>query len=189
VERCRAGDELAWEAFVREFQRRVYSIASSYVHNVDDARDVAQDIFVRLYEKRRLWPAADIFVPWLIRTSRNVCVDHLRKVGARPAAAESSEELLAMLPSGDRDPESRWEAGSARDAVWRALRRLTSLNREIIVLRDIQGLSLEEVASVLKVPIGTIKSRSNRARLDLARKLADLGWRRDSAGVNRSAGL
>lgn len=177
VERCRTGDELAWEAFVRQFQGKVFAIACSYTNNRDDARDIAQDIFVRLYEKRRLWPAPDVFVPWMIRTARNLCVDHLRKVKARPVAGDDSEEMLELLASSDRTPEEQAGAGATKRAVWRALGRLTALSREIIVLRDIHGLSLEEVAELLKIPIGTIKSRSNRARLELARKLVDLGVR------------
>jgi RNA polymerase sigma-70 factor (ECF subfamily) len=177
VDRCRAGDELAWEAFVRQFQGRVYAVACSYAATREEARDVAQEVFVRLYEKRRLWPPADDFLPWMFRTARNLCVDQLRRVKARPSGVDQSDEVLAMLPSSDRDPESRSEAASAREAVWRGLRRLTAISREIIVLRDIQGLSLEEVAAVLKIPTGTIKSRSNRARLELARVLSELGLR------------
>jgi RNA polymerase sigma-70 factor, ECF subfamily len=177
VDRCRAGDELAWEAFVRQFQGRLYAVASSYVATREEARDVAQEIFIRLYEKRRLWPPADDFLPWMFRTARNLCIDHLRRVKARPSGVDLSEEVLTMLPSDDRNPESRSEAASAREAVWRGLKRLTAISREIIVLRDIQGLSLEEVATVLKIPTGTIKSRSNRARLELARVLSELGLR------------
>jgi RNA polymerase sigma-70 factor (ECF subfamily) len=177
VDRCRAGDELAWEAFVRQFQGRLYAVASSYMATREEARDVAQEIFVRLYEKRRLWPPAGDFLPWMFRTARNLCIDQLRRVKARPAGVDLSEEVLTALPGGDRDPESRSEASSAREAVWRGLRRLTSISREVIVLRDIQGLSLEEVSAVLKVPTGTIKSRSNRARLELARVLGELGLR------------
>jgi len=180
VDRCRAGDELAWEAFVRQFQGRIFAIACSYAHTREDGRDLAQDIFVRLYEKRRLWPPADVFVPWMIRTARNLAVDHVRRVKARPVGSDMSEDVLEVLESRDRNPEERWVASSAKDMVWRALRRVTALNREIIVLRDIQGLSLEEVASLLRIPIGTIKSRSNRARLELARKLVDLGARPES---------
>ena len=177
VERCRAGDELAWEAFVRQFQGRLYSVACSYVSSREEARDVAQEVFVRLYEKRRLWPPAVDFLPWMFRTARNLCIDHLRRTKARPAGVDLSEELLANLASEERDPEARTAASSARAAVWRGLRQLTAISREILVLRDIQGLSLEEVAAVLKIPTGTIKSRSNRARLELARVLTELGIR------------
>jgi RNA polymerase sigma-70 factor (ECF subfamily) len=176
VERCRAGDELAWEAFVRQFQGRIYAIACAYVARREDARDLAQDVFVRLYEKRRLWPAADGFVPWMIRTARNLCVDHVRMVKARPLAVDGSEAILQGMAGEGRSPEDEWAASRRKALVWRTLGQLTELNREIILLRDIQGLSLDEVASVLKIPIGTIKSRSNRARLELARKLGEAGF-------------
>jgi RNA polymerase sigma-70 factor, ECF subfamily len=177
VDRCRAGDELAWEAFVRQFQGKVYSVACSYAGSREEARDVAQEIFVRLFEKRRLWPPAGDFLPWMFRTARNLCIDQLRRAKARPSGVDASEELLGAFASGDRDPESVSEAVSAREAVWRGLKRLTAISREIILLRDIQGLSLEEVAEVLKIPTGTIKSRSNRARIELARVLTELGLR------------
>lgn len=177
VDRCRAGDELAWEAFVRQFQRRLFAVACSYAASREEARDVAQEIFIRLYEKRALWPPADDFLPWMFRTARNLCIDSLRRVKARPAGVDASEELLSALPSDARDPESQTAAAGARAAVWRGLRRLTAISREIIVLRDIQGLSLEEVASVLEIPTGTIKSRSNRARIELAKVLTEMGIR------------
>jgi RNA polymerase sigma-70 factor (ECF subfamily) len=183
VDRCRAGDELAWEAFVRQFQGRIFAIACSYTRTREDGRDLAQDIFVRCYEKRRLWPQADIFVPWMIRTARNLCIDHVRRARSRPTGIDISEEVLERTETADRNPEERWTANAAKKMVWRALQRVTALNREIIVLRDIQGLSLEEVASLLKIPIGTIKSRSNRARLELARKLIDLGARPDGGSL------
>lgn len=175
VDRCRAGDQLAWEAFVRQFQGRLFALACSYVATREEARDLAQDIFVRLYEKRRLWPPSGDFLPWMFRTARNLSIDHLRRVKARPSGVDLSEDLLENLASADRDPEARSEASSAREVVWRGLKRLTAISREIIVLRDIQGLSLEEVAAILKIPTGTIKSRSNRARLELARVLTELG--------------
>lgn len=177
VNRCRAGDELAWEAFVRQFQGRVFAVACSYVSSREEARDVAQEIFVRLYEKRRLWPPAEEFLPWMFRTARNLCIDSLRRAKVRPSGVDLSDDLIGQMATPERDPESQTAAASARDAVWRGLRRLTAISREIIVLRDIQGLSIEEVASALKVPVGTIKSRSNRARLELARVLTELGIR------------
>lgn len=174
IERCKAGDELAWEAFVRQFQRRVYSLAGSYARCSDDARDMAQEIFVRLYEKRRAWPEAGMFLPWMIRTARNLCIDLIRKAQVRPSAADSSEDDLARLTAQTPDPEDDFHLGARKALVWRAVRSLTALNREMVVLKEIQGLSLEEVASLLKVPIGTVKSRSNRARLELAQKVLEL---------------
>jgi len=185
IGRCKAGDGLAWEAFVRQFQGRVYSLASSYARTREDARDMAQEIFVRLYEKRQAWPEDEGFVPWMIRTARNLCIDLIRKAQVRPSAADSSEEDLARLTATTENPENLCHLGARKALLWRAVRSLTALNREIIVLRDIQGLSLEEVSALLGIPIGTVKSRSNRARLELAQKVLALGGHeaRPDAGV------
>lgn len=169
--RCLAGDELAWEAFVRRFQGRIYSIAYSYSGNPDDARDLAQDIFVRLYSSRRQWAAAEGFVPWLVATSRNLSVDFLRRRRARTVATEVGLDAAAELTGGSLDPEAQVGANRRRSLVWQALRRLTHISRETIILRDIQGLSLEEVATTLRVPIGTVKSRTSRARIELAQQV------------------
>jgi len=174
IARCKAGDELAWEAFVRQYQGRVYSLAGSYARSSEDARDMAQEIFVRLYEKRHAWPEGETFVPWMIRTARNLCIDLIRKAQVRPSAADSSEDDLARLTSSTVSPEDDFHLGARKSLLWRAIRSLTALNREMVVLKEIQGLSLEEVASLLKVPIGTVKSRSNRARLELAEKVLEM---------------
>jgi RNA polymerase sigma-70 factor (ECF subfamily) len=168
---CHAGDELAWEAFVRRFQGRVYSIAYSYTGNPDDAKDLAQDIFVRLFSSRRQWAAAGGFVPWLVTTSRNLAVDFLRRRRARTSATEVGLDAAAELSGVGLDPEAQVIANRRRSLVWRALRRLTDISRETIILRDIQGLSLEEVATALRIPIGTAKSRTSRARVELAQQV------------------
>jgi RNA polymerase sigma-70 factor, ECF subfamily len=174
LDRCRSGDELAWEAFVRQFQARVYGIAYHYVGNMDEARDVAQEIFVHLYEKRRIWAEPSRFVPWLVCTARNGCIDHIRRRKARPPAFDVPADEAWDLASEGGSPEELAIAKSRRGLVHRALRALTALNREVILLKDIQGLSLEEIASQLGAPIGTIKSRLNRARIELAEKVLAL---------------
>ena len=172
--RCHAGDELAWEAFVRRFQGRIYSIAYAYTGNPDDARDLAQDIFVRLYSNRRQWAMADRFVPWLIVIARNLSVDFLRRRRARTSATEVGLEAAAELAGRSPDPEAQVTANRRRSLVWQALRRLTHISRETLVLRDIQGLSLQEVATTLRIPVGTAKSRASRARTELAQQVLAL---------------
>ena len=174
LERCRQGDDLAWEAFVRQFERRIYSIASGYASGPEEARDWAQDIFVRLYETRGRWAPPEAFVPWLVRVARNVCLDQLRRKKARPPAEDVQADEMWDLAATDADPEAALEVVGKQRLVWRALQSLGHLSREIIQLKDIQGLSLEEVAGMLGVPIGTVKSRSNRARLELAERVLDV---------------
>jgi len=172
--RCHAGDELAWEALVRRYQGRVYSIAYAYTGHADDARDLAQDIFVRIYATRRRWPVAEGFVPWLVTTSRHLAVDYLRRRKARTRATEVGLDAAAEASSVGATPEEQAIATHRRSLVWQALRRLTHVSRETIVLREIQGLSLEEVAAALRIPVGTAKSRTSRARVELARHVLAL---------------
>jgi RNA polymerase sigma-70 factor, ECF subfamily len=173
--RCRAGDALAWEALVRQFQSRVYGIAYHYVGNAEDARDLAQEIFLRVFENLSACSDARMFLPWIIRISRNACIDHLRKKKARSDGKGVALETIADLPSGGATPEQQWADSSRKRLIYRALKELTGLNQEIIILKEIQGMHLEEIASMLEVPLGTIKSRSNRARIELARKVLALG--------------
>jgi RNA polymerase sigma-70 factor (ECF subfamily) len=174
LRRCCSGDELAWEALVRQFQGRIYGIAYHYVGNAEDARDLAQEVFVRIYQNLTVCPDEERFLPWIIRITRNICIDHLRRKNVRPPMQDvAAEDLRSLRASGD-DPWQLYVEDSRKRLVHRALQEMTELNREIILLRDIQGLPLEEIASQLQVPVGTVKSRSNRARIELARRLAFL---------------
>jgi RNA polymerase sigma-70 factor (ECF subfamily) len=174
LDRCRQGDNLAWEALVRQFERRVYSIASGYAASPDEARDLSQDIFVRLYETRGRWVDASVFVPWVVRVARNVCLDHLRRKKARPPAEDIQADEMWDLASPGAGPDAELQTARRQRLVWRAMQSLGQLSREVIQLKEIQGLSLQQVAAVLHVPVGTVKSRSNRARLELAERVLSL---------------
>ena len=174
LERCRQGDELAWEAFVRQYQRRIYSLATCYAVDADDARDLAQEVFVRLFRTRKQWVEAAAFMPWMIRVARNVCLDRVRARKARPPASDVPAEELATLAATSGNPDEEYGVAARRRLFYRALQKLTSISREIILLKDIQGLQLEEIAAMLHIPLGTAKSRSNRARLELARSVLAL---------------
>jgi RNA polymerase sigma-70 factor, ECF subfamily len=183
LERCRQGDDLAWEAFVRQFERRIYSICTGYASGPEEARDWSQDVFVRLYETRGRWAPAEAFVPWLVRVARNMCLDQLRRKKARPPAEDVQADEMWDLAAADASPEAALETTVKQRLVWRALQSLGHLSREIIQLKEIQELSLAEVASILRVPIGTVKSRSNRARLELAEHVLALESARHHGGA------
>ena len=174
LERCRQGDDLAWEALVRLFQARVYAVASSYMRNAEEARDVAQEIFVRVYERVESFHEDRAFLPWILRVSRNVCIDALRRQKARPRATDVLSEETVQVASAGPTPEETTASGSARDLLYRAMDRMSDSDREILMLKEIQGLKVEEIANLLKIPIGTVKSRCNRARLDLAMRVRRL---------------
>ena len=170
VERCRQGDDLAWEALVRRWQGRVYGLAWHYLGNAEDARDAAQEAFVRVYRQLDSFDG-DRFQAWLLRITRNLCLDQLRRRKTRPPLEElrAADEDDAAPTDAAPSPEQAWLSGARRRVVHEALRRLNGPNREVILLKDIQGLKLGEIAGMLGLPIGTVKSRAHRARLELAR--------------------
>jgi RNA polymerase sigma-70 factor (ECF subfamily) len=172
---CRAGDELAWEAFVRRFQGRIFGLACVYVDDRDEAADLAQEIFIRLYERRARWPPDDEFLPWMFEVARNRAVDFLRRRKARrpPVSVPADGSLIVADRRGD--PEARAIGRSRLERLRAALRRLSAVSRQILLLRDVQGFSIEETAAMLGVPAGTVKSRSARARAELAEELVATG--------------
>ncbi len=174
LESCRAGDELAWEMLVRRYQSRVFGIATTYVGDPDEARDISQDIFVRIYRHLDGCKDADRFLPWLIRISRNACIDHLRRRKARPPARDiPADESLRLVAPGET-PDEQCLRNDRLRMVERALQELSDINREIILLKDMQGLALDEIARMLNLPVGTVKSRSSRARVELSRVVRDM---------------
>jgi RNA polymerase sigma-70 factor (ECF subfamily) len=173
VDRCRRGDALAWEALVRRFQGRVFAVAFHYVRDVEEARDLAQDVFVKVYRSLESFTGG-AFLPWLLRLTRNCAIDRLRRKKARPPAEDLPVEEGVGLPDPGPSPEDSWVSDARKRLVHRALDGMSPQNREMILLKDIQGLNLNEIAELLDVPVGTVKSRSSRARLELARRVVAL---------------
>ena len=174
VERCRQGDDLAWEQLVRSYQGRVYGLAYHYLGGVEQARDLTQEVFVRIYQQLGTYKG-DGFTAWLLRITRNLCIDQIRRRKARPPAEDLlSEDNEWAMPDTAPDPEQSWLSDGKKRLVYDALRRLTGPNREMILLKEIQGLQLKEIAEMLGLPIGTVKSRSSRARVELARQVIAL---------------
>ena len=181
VEPCRSGDPQAWEAFVRGFQGRIFALSYSYVGDREEARDLAQEIFIRLYETRDQWAPGDEFLPWLFRVARNRSVDYLRRRKVRTPALTAPEETLADLPDHAPTAEAQAVASDRRSLLHAALRGLSAINREIVVLRDVHELPVQHVASILGIPVGTVKSRASRARVELAERVLALSRGRGGA--------
>ncbi len=174
LERCRQGDDLAWEGLVRLFQGRVYAVARHYMRDAEEARDVAQEVFVRLYERLDSFHGEEAFLPWLLQLSRNMCIDALRRRRARPRATDELDERESRFASTVPSPEQDSASRSLRDLLYRAMDRMSESDREILMLKEIQGLKVEEIARLLRIPSGTVKSRCNRARIDLAVRIRRL---------------
>jgi RNA polymerase sigma-70 factor (ECF subfamily) len=174
LERCRAGDELAWEALVSAYQGRICSLAYHYTGSEEEALDVAQEIFVKVWKQLGSCQEPERFLAWLMQIGRNACLDHLRRRKARPPAQDLAAEDLVHLPDHGSRPDDDYEQDRRRRLLEAGLKQLSPINREVIVLKDIQGLSLEDIATMLDLPIGTVKSRTSRARLELGKAVLTL---------------
>ena len=164
--RAAGGRADAWEELLALYGERVYNLAIHFTGSPEDAEDLTQEIFLRLYQNLRLYRGDVPLAGWALRLSRNVCIDHYRRT-RRERRAALSDELLAALPADD-DPQAEAQKRQQLRAVYRGLEEMPEDLAEVVLLRDLQGWSLEETAVFLEVPVGTIKSRLHRARLELA---------------------
>ena len=167
--RCRGGDALAWEALVRRFEARIYGFALHYMRDREEAKDVAQEIFVKMYQGLDGMRDARTYLPWMLRLARNCCIDRIRSRNAR--VRELDGAAVSEPVSTDASPEETMIASARRALLYRALDTLTGANREIVVLKDLEQLPLSAISTRLGLPLGTVKSRSNRARVELAKAM------------------
>lgn len=169
-----AGRSEAWEELLVRCRRTAYLVALQLLGNREDAMDVAQDALLRLVRSLDRFDTARSLTPWVAAITRNLVVDLVRRQKVR--RADSLEALVAEggveMPDTGDSPETHAERRQLQGRVARAVRHLTPLYREVIVLRDYQDLSYEEIAGVLGVPRGTVMSRLHRARALLRAALA-----------------
>lgn len=169
--RAAASDPRAWEEIVERFGARIYNLACRFAGDFGEAEDLTQDVFLKLFSQLRQYRGDVPLLAWALRLSRNLCIDHYRHHRTRLKSETVSDEVLRFRASGE-DPARRAEGRDELRRVDRALATLPEALAEVIVLRDLQQLSYEEVAAVVEVPVGTVKSRLNRARRELVERLA-----------------
>ncbi len=171
---CRKGDERAWEGLIRRHQDRILNLGYQFMGNREEARDLAQEIFVRLYEKIDQYTPGRPFRTWFNSLARNLCVDRYRQRKRDRLVIQKPVEELGYLPSGGEKTDRRLERRERREFILQALGTLGEINREAIVLKDLQEHSLEEISEMLRLPMGTVKSRIHRARIELGRAILKL---------------
>ncbi|HWR53210.1 MAG TPA: sigma-70 family RNA polymerase sigma factor [Bryobacteraceae bacterium] len=174
VERCLSGDDAAWEQMVRAHTRRVYALCYRFTGKESEAQDLTQEVFLRIFKTLKSFRAGEgSFVVWLTRLTRNLLIDHYRR-SRLDRASDSIEDQLPMLEEKTNlasRADGMLAGREASELLQRALDKLSPELRETVILRDLEELEYKEIAEVLKVPEGTVKSRLNRGRAELARIL------------------
>jgi RNA polymerase sigma-70 factor, ECF subfamily len=180
VQQCLRGEGSAWEELVRRHTRRVFNLCYRFTNNSTDAQDLSQEVFLRVYRTLPSYrPAFGAFPTWLTSVTRNLLVDHYRRT-RHDRVTDSIDDAMPVLEekhSSARMPDKLAEAAELSVQLQHALGRLSPELREAVILRDLQGLEYNEIQAVLEVPEGTVKSRINRGRIELARVLDDMGLR------------
>jgi RNA polymerase sigma-70 factor (ECF subfamily) len=174
LNRCLAGEDSAWEALLSAHTRRIYNLCYRFTGRVEEAEDVTQEVFIKVFQTLKSYDAAQgSFSTWLNRVARNHLVDHYRRTRKDRVTSSLEEELPAAeeRPSPHMEPTGQVESRERKEILQLALDRLSPDLREAVILRDLHDLDYEEIAQVLRVPQGTVKSRINRGRLELGRVL------------------
>lgn len=176
---CRTGNTKAFERLVTLYEKKVFNLAFRMTGSLEDARDITQDAFIKVYTSLRDFRGDSAFSTWLFRIVSNMCLDELRRRRRRTFMSidepiqQSDGEIPRQLADPLADPEQAVERRDLKRAVHEAILNLSEDHRLIIVLRDLQGFTYEEIASMLDCSLGTVKSRLNRARMALRKALQD----------------
>jgi RNA polymerase sigma-70 factor (ECF subfamily) len=175
IERCLSGDQVAWEQIVRQHWRKVFNLAYKFVGRHDEAEDLTQDIFLKIFKALHTFDRRANFQTWLISISRNLCIDHYRSVRKERETMAREVDAANLTPvSRERGPHGELEHIDLKQLIKQGLAELPAALKQAVELRDLQELSYQEIAQKLRLPEGTVKSRINRGRLELARQLRRL---------------
>jgi len=166
---------------VQRYHRRIYNICYRFAGSADDAQDLTQEVFIKMYRTLNTYDIErGAFMTWVTTMARNLLVDHFRKtkqdrvtdsLDVAPSEREDAMPLSEQLQDSGLAPDARAQSQQVGETVHRALQKLSPDLREAVILRDLQDMDYKEIATVLKVPEGTVKSRINRGRAELARLL------------------
>ena len=175
IAQCLSGDQAAWDQIVRQNWRKVFNVAYKFVGKHEEAEDLTQDIFLKIFKALATFDRRANFQTWIVSISRNLCIDHYRSVRKERQTIAREVDTNDLQPaSTDRTPYAAAEHQDLRAMLRQALQTLPETLRTAVVLRDLQELSYQEIADRLELPEGTVKSRINRGRLELGRQLKRL---------------
>src|SRR5246127_1490178 len=187
VRQAQSGTEAAFEELIRRHQQRVLALVGSILRRREDVEDVAQQVFLKVFISLKRFDLRSAFSTWLYKITVNECWDYLRKKKVRPLVYEAdlSEEQVSRLDgvvSADRPPQSPMDRAEARDLLGRMMENLPQQDRELLILKEVEGFSVQELAEILELNVNTVKVRLFRARA----RLMEVYRRRTSPGSTKS---
>ena len=175
IQRCLRGDQAAWDQIVKQYWRKVFNVAYKFVGRHDEAEDLTQDIFLKIFKSLDTFDRRANFQTWLISVSRNLCIDHYRSVRKERETIDRDVDANELTPaSREPGPVATLVQRDRVSLLKQALATLPETLRTAVVLRDLQELSYQEIADRLQLAEGTVKSRINRGRTELARQVRKL---------------
>lgn len=180
VMRAKAGDDEAFAQLMRDNEKRIYNLTLRMTGNPEDAMDLAQEAFLNAWRGLKFFKGDSAFSTWVYRLASNACIDHLRRQKRRqdisaPMPVDEEDDTPPDIPDDRFQPEQELERQELRNAVSAGLSRLSDEHRQVLVMREINGLSYQEIADVLDLEAGTVKSRIARARNSLRKILLEQG--------------
>ncbi len=175
VSRCLRGEENAWEDLIRVHSRRVYGLCFRFTNSASEAQDLTQEVFLRVFRTLKTFRSNEgSFATWLARVTRNLLIDNYRRTRQERVTDSIEQQLPVIEEAGaaaSERPDHVLAGREASDLLQAALQQLSPDLREAVILRDLQEMEYREIAQVLEIPEGTVKSRINRGRAELARRL------------------
>jgi RNA polymerase sigma-70 factor (ECF subfamily) len=182
VARCRQGDDDAWRKLVDRFGQRVYAIAYHFTLKREDAEELSQEIFLKIFENLHRYDGGFPLVAWVLSVSRNLCIDRYRRKKRENSFRFVSDEAVTALLKSEDDPASLALTKERTRMLFSALSEVSEDLAEILILRDLNGLAYDEIGKALELPEGTVKSRLFRARAEVARKIRERHEARSAGG-------
>ena len=173
VERCRQGEDEAWRELVDVFGQKIYSVAYHFTLKREDAEELAQEIFLKIFENLHRYDGSFPLVAWIVSLSRNLCIDRYRRRKREKSFRFVTDDAVAPMLRSKDDPAADALKNERTKILFSALAEIPEDLAEILVLRDLDGLAYEEIGLALELPDGTVKSRLFRARTEVARKIRE----------------
>ena len=189
VARCREGEDDAWRELVDRFGPKVYAVSYHFTLKREDAEELSQEIFLKLFENLHRYDGGFPLVAWILSVSRNLCIDrYRRRKREKSFRFVSDDAVTAMLPSED-DPAKAALRKERAQMLFTALADVPEDLAEILILRDLNGLAYDEIGKALELPEGTVKSRLFRARAEVARRIRERQESRSAPGAFASIAI